>query len=107
MGRAIVLVLLSFALCLVISVLEGLCAVIIDGYNPSLLPDTASPELNFRPALIRRNLSAIIVEIGSRIPVTLLDRLFSSFAGYGLAALPAWGEKKAGKYRKAKQGGPA
>jgi hypothetical protein len=36
------------------------------------------------------------VEIGSRIPVNLLDRLISSFAGYGLAVLPAWGERKAG-----------
>ncbi|MDR1894126.1 MAG: hypothetical protein LBQ61_05455 [Spirochaetales bacterium] len=97
MGRAIVLVLLSFALCLAISILGGLCAVIIDSFNPSLLPDSTSPELNFRPALIRRNLSAVIVEIGSRIPVNLLDRLISSFAGYGLAALLAWGERKTGK----------
>jgi hypothetical protein len=97
MGRAIVLVLLSFALCLVISVLGGLCAVIINGFNPSLLPDSTSPELNFKPALIRRNLSAVIVEIGSRIPVNLLDRLISSFAGYGLAVLAAWGERKVGK----------
>ncbi|MDR0669057.1 MAG: hypothetical protein LBF95_03150 [Treponema sp.] len=98
MGRAIVLVLLSFALCLAISVLGGLCAVIIYRFNsPSLVPDSVSPEQNFRFALMRRNLSSVLVEIGSRIPVNLLDRLFSSFAGYGLAALLAWGERKAGK----------
>jgi hypothetical protein len=98
MGRAIVLVLLSFVLCLVISVLGGLCATIINGFRPpSLVPDTVSPEQNFRLALIRRNLSGILVEIGARIPVNLLDRLFSTFAGYGLAALLAWGERKAGR----------
>jgi hypothetical protein len=94
MGRAIVLVLLSFALCLVISVLGGLCAVIISGLKSSTILDSTSPELNFKPALIRRNLSAVIVEIGSRIPVNLLDRLISSFAGYGLAVLAAWGDKE-------------
>jgi hypothetical protein len=94
MGRAIVLVLLSFALCLVISVLGGLCAVIIYSLNTLPILDSASPELNFKPALIQRNFSAVVVEIGSRIPVNLLDRLISSFAGYGLAALLAWGERK-------------
>jgi hypothetical protein len=88
MGRAIVLVLLSFALCLVISVLGGLCSIIIKSFNP-LVHDPVDPELNFRLALVRRNLPGIIVEIGSRIPVNLLDRLISSFAGYGLAALLA------------------
>jgi hypothetical protein len=98
MGRAIVLVLLSFVLCLVISVLGGLCATIINGFKPlPLVPDSVSPEQNFRLALIRRNLSGIIVEIGARIPVNLLDRLFSSFAGYALAALIAWGERKLGR----------
>ncbi|AEF82057.1 hypothetical protein [Leadbettera azotonutricia] len=88
MGRAIVLVILSFALCLVISVLGGLCALIIKGFDPQV-HDPIDPELNFRLALVRRNLPGIVVEIGSRIPVNLLDRLISSFAGYGLAALLA------------------
>jgi hypothetical protein len=91
MGRAIVLVLLSFVLCLVISVLGGLCATVINVFkSPLLVPDSVSPEQNFRLALIRRNLSGVLVEIGSRIPVNLLDRLFSSFAGYALAVLLAW-----------------
>jgi hypothetical protein len=98
MGKAIVLVLLSFALCLVISVLGGLCAMIIKGFDP-LVQDAVDPELNFRLALVQRNLPGIIVEIGSRIPVNLLDRLISSFAGYGLAVLLAWGGRKPGKHR--------
>jgi hypothetical protein len=96
-GRAIVLVLLSFALCLVISVLGGLFAVIIEHFNSSLTADSVSPEMNFRLALVRRNLPAIIVSIGSRIPMNLLDRLISSFAGYGLALLLAWGSRKLGQ----------
>jgi hypothetical protein len=99
MGRAIVLVILSFALCLVISVLGGLCAMIIKIFYPQV-HNPIDPELNFALALVRRNLPGIVVEIGSRIPVNLLDRLISSFAGYGLAALLAWGGKKAEKYRK-------
>ncbi|MDR0585456.1 MAG: hypothetical protein LBG57_14075 [Treponema sp.] len=103
MGRAIVLVLLSFALCLAISVLGGLFATFINSFNPpSLVPESISPEHNFRLALIRRNLSGVLVEIGSRIPVNLLDRLFSSFAGYALALLLAWGERKAGKRKNAR-----
>ena len=98
MEKAIVLVLLSFALCLVISILGGLCAAIINGFNPPALPasvaDSMSPEKNFRLAVIQRNFPGVIVEIGSRIPVNLLDRLISSFAGYALAALLAWGERK-------------
>jgi hypothetical protein len=103
MGRSIVLALLSFVLCLVISVLGGLCATIINVFNPpSLVLDSISPEQNFRLALIQKKLPGVLVKIGSRIPVNLLDRLFSSFAGYGLAALLAWrlarGERKIGKH---------
>jgi uncharacterized membrane protein len=98
MGRAIVLVLLSFALCLVISVLGGLCAMIIKAFNP-LVHNPVDPELNFSLALVRRNMPGFIIEIGSRIPVNLLDRLISSFAGYGLAVLLAWGRRKTGKIR--------
>ncbi len=97
MGRAIVLVLLSFALCLVISVLGGFFAVIIEHFNSSLIADPVSPELNFRLALVRRHLPAIIVSIGSRIPMNLLDRMISSFTGYGLAVLLAWGGRSLGK----------
>jgi hypothetical protein len=100
LGRAIVLVLLSFALCLVISVLGGLFAVIIERFNPSPAYSPLSPELNFRLALVRRNLPALVVAIGSRIPMNLLDRLISSFVGYGLAVLLAWGGRKLGKHRK-------
>jgi hypothetical protein len=97
-GKAIVLVLLSFALCLAISILGGLCAVIIKGFNPPAL-NPIDPERNFSLALVRQNLPGLVVEIGSRIPVNLLDRLISSFAGYGLALLLAWGRRKMGKYR--------
>jgi hypothetical protein len=75
----------------------GFFAVIIEHFHSSLTAEPVSPELNFRLALVRRNLPAIIVAIGSRIPMNLLDRLISSFTGYGLAVLLAWGGRKLGK----------
>jgi len=82
----IILVILSFALCVVISVLGGFFAALIDFLQPAA-PVTTAPEVDFKAALIRKGLPLIIVEIGSRIPVNLLDRLVSSFLGYGSALL--------------------
>jgi len=82
----IILVILSFALCIVISILGGLFATIIDFLQPAA-PVTTAAEMDFKTALIRKGLPIVIVEIGSRIPVNLLDRLVSSFLGYGVALL--------------------
>ncbi|WP_461246137.1 hypothetical protein [Treponema sp. R6D11] len=84
----ILLVMLSFALCVVISVLGGFFATLIDILQPAA-PATTSSEMDFKSALIRKGLPLIVVEIGSRIPVNLLDRLVSSFLGYGTALLLA------------------
>lgn len=91
MERVIVLALLSFALCVAISVLGGIFAAVITVFY-SAPPASIDPETPFKLALIRRNLPGIIVEIGSRIPINILDRLVSSFAGFALAAmLGRWG----------------
>jgi len=82
----IILVILSFALCVVISVMGGFFAALINYLQPAAL-SIADPEMNFKSALVRKGLPLIVVEIGSRIPVNLLDRLFSSFLGYGVALL--------------------
>jgi hypothetical protein len=84
--RAIILALLAFALCIVISVLGGICSTVIN----VMIPVTSSldPNTNFSLALARRNLPPVIVEILSRIPVNIPDRLISSFAGYGVALIP-------------------
>jgi hypothetical protein len=92
--RAIVLILLSFAMCIVISVLGGIFSTLIDiieapveGASASQPFEIVDPGKNFRPALARKGLPALLVEIGSRIPVNILDRLISSFAGFAFAWL--------------------
>jgi hypothetical protein len=88
--RAIILILLSFALCIVISVLGGIFSTIINLIetpveNTDVL--IVDPGKNFRLALERKGFPAILVEIASRIPVNILDRLISSFVGFGIALL--------------------
>jgi len=86
METVIILVILSFALCVVISILGGFFATLIEFFRPTTSSAT-DPEINFKLALLRKGLPLILVEIGSRIPVNILDRLVSSFVGYGTAFL--------------------
>ena len=94
MNRVIVLVLLSFALCLTMSILGGLLSTFIkfvltlsdvSAHNPS------SAKLSH--TMFPQNFPIILGEILSRIPVNIIDRLITSFAGYGIAlagmAVPA------------------
>jgi hypothetical protein len=86
--RAIVLILLSFALCVVISILGGIFSTLINIIeSPIENYGIIDPGRNFRLALARKGFPALLVEIASRIPVNILDRLVSSFAGYALAVL--------------------
>ncbi|GHV95013.1 hypothetical protein AGMMS50293_13330 [Spirochaetia bacterium] len=87
LDRTVALTLLSFALCLVISIMGGIIAASIKIFN--VYGGGTGPELFFSPFLHRKNLSVFIVEILSRIPVNIIDRLISSFGGYGLALLLA------------------
>jgi len=88
-NKLIVLILLSFALCLVMSVLGGLISALIQifGSSPAdelrlsaLLGSTMFPKMN-----------VIFSEMLSRIPINIIDRLISVFAGFGIA----FGIKKA------------
>jgi hypothetical protein len=91
--RAIVLILLSFALCVVISVMGGFFATLINLIQGHELAETSGiigvPEMNFKFALVRKGFPALLVEIGSRIPINILDRLLSSFVAFALALLMA------------------
>jgi hypothetical protein len=88
--KAIILILLSFALCIVISVLGGIFSTLINVIEaPVEGAEIVDPGKNFRLALQRKGFPAIMVEIASRIPVNILDRLISSFAGFGIAMLMA------------------
>jgi hypothetical protein len=83
MNTLVALLLLSFVMCIVISILGGLIAVLIQPLGGSSNP---GPEL-FKLALLRKTLPPVIVEILARIPLNIIDRLLSVFGGYGAAAL--------------------
>jgi len=85
-SRLIVLILLSFVLCIAISILGGLLASFmrfmltlsdVAAHNP------ASAKLGL--TLFPQGLPVILVEILSRIPVNIIDRLITTFTGYGAA----------------------
>jgi hypothetical protein len=86
MNTLVVLLLLSFVLCIAMSVLGGLITVLIKTFSP-LFQGSPSPERIFKLALLRKNLPPAAIEILSRIPLNLIDRLLSVFGGYGVAAL--------------------
>jgi hypothetical protein len=83
MNTLVVLLLLSFVMCIAMSILGGLTAVLIQPFGGSSNP---GPEL-FKLALVRKNLPSVVTEVLSRIPLNVIDRLLSVFGGYGAAAL--------------------
>jgi uncharacterized membrane protein len=84
LDRCIVLILLSFSLCIAISLLGGLTGTLIK----TIIPDPNSgTELRFLPTLIRKNLPLVLVETLSRIPVNVIDRPVSAFCAYITARL--------------------
>ena len=84
MGKIIVLILLSFALCIAMSVLGGLIAAFII-YNDPVLLEGRYVTGFFASTMFPDGSSLILTEILSRIPVNIVDRLISAFAGYGIA----------------------
>jgi hypothetical protein len=87
MDRVMVLMMLSFSLCIAMSVQGGLTAAVIEFLASSGSSGTEGPELLFKLTLLRRNLPLVGVEILSRIPLNVIDRLVSVFGAYGIAAL--------------------
>jgi hypothetical protein len=79
LDRVIVLIILSFVMCMAMSLMGGLIAVIVSGGN--------GPEIPFKMELYRRNFPFVLVEVLSRIPLNVVDRLIAVFGGYGVAAL--------------------
>jgi hypothetical protein len=86
---AAVLVLLSFALCLAMSVLGGLISGFIDMLRAS--PEYGVPGTSHSVNLItfHQNIP-FLKNIIDRIPVNIVDRLISVLAGYGIF----WGMRK-------------
>jgi len=93
MNRIIILTLLSFALCLVISILGGLISAFIE-----ILRSTAVSEAIQNPASPPNtqydSIPLVLREIISRIPINIIDRLISAFLGFFIAlALSILGKK--------------
>ena len=86
MNRVIVLLLLSFTLCLAISILGGLISGLILVINPSQTGERVLAGL-LGDTLSGGAVPVFLVEILSRIPVNIIDRLIAAFGGYGAAVV--------------------
>jgi hypothetical protein len=93
--RLTALFLLAFALTVAVSVSGGIIAFCIKAFIPSSAGITG-PEEFYAPPLAGRAWPALLVEITSRIPVNVLDRLLTAFCGYALA----WGLRRAARRRR-------
>jgi len=88
MDRTIVLILTSFGLCLVISILGGAIASFILIFSSSYTEaDIPVISCGFSGTMFDKNYPVFLSQIFSRIPVNIVDRLISVFAGYGAAYL--------------------
>ena len=83
MDRVIVLTLLSFALCLAMSILGGCISVFIGFYKASVYAESVNPAAV--PTMFHHNIPVLLNEILSRIPINIIDRLISAFAAFGVA----------------------
>jgi len=82
----IVLILLSFSLCLVISILGGVIATFIQSINPAV-SGKQGLSADLTATMFGKNIPVVLAEILSRIPVNIIDRLITVFAGYGIALI--------------------
>ena len=87
MDRVIILILLSFSLCITMSVLGGLLTYLIQVIRDTSENNPASVVLG--STMFSQTLPPIFVEILSRIPINIIDRLLTAFSGYGIALLGA------------------
>jgi energy-coupling factor transport system substrate-specific component len=83
-SRMAALMLLSFALCIAMSVLGGIISGLITVFNTSIESDILKDSVLFAPATFPGNIP-ILRDIIDRIPVNIVDRLISAFAGFGVA----------------------
>jgi hypothetical protein len=85
--RIIVLSLLSFSLCVAMSILGGLIASSIQflrSFGGGQVVNPASCR-DLGVTMFRQGFPLILAEILSRIPMNVIDRLISAFVGYGIA----------------------
>jgi len=80
MSKIFVLMLLSFILCFTISIMGGLIASFIEIIKTPQSVNLASQYSDFYSGL-----PFVLREIVSRIPINIIDRIISVFAGFGIA----------------------
>jgi len=80
MSKIFVLMLLSFILCFAISIMGGLIAFFIEIFKT---PHSVNPASQH--SVFYRGLPLVLREIVSRIPINIIDRNISVFAGFGIA----------------------
>ena len=83
--RVVALFLLSIVLCMAVSLLGGIIAALLEAfYGPDVW---GGAELTLRLELVRRKIPALFTGVLSRIPINIVDRLVSVFAGFGVVWL--------------------
>jgi len=80
MSKIFILMLLSFILCLAISIMGGLIAFFIEIIKTPQSINPASQHSAFYGGL-----PLVLREIVSRVPINIIDRIISVFAGFGIA----------------------
>ena len=80
----IILIFLSFTLCIAMSILGGLIATIILSINSTYTEGDGISSI-LSSTMFSQNVSVLPREILSRIPINIIDRLISVFAGYAAA----------------------
>jgi hypothetical protein len=86
MDKVIALMLLAFTLCFVMSIMGGIISAAIWGASTSY-PYESSLLIWLGNTMFAENTPKIITEIVARIPVNMIDRIITAFAGYGIAIL--------------------
>jgi hypothetical protein len=86
MDKVIALMLLAFALCFAMSVMGGIISAAILRANSSY-PYESSLLIWLSKTMFKENTPTAVKEIVARIPVNMIDRIITAFAGYGIAVL--------------------
>ena len=82
----IMLAILSIVMSITISILGGIISSVIS-ITSNVIPEDIPPETWLRMGFIRQGFSLLPSEILGRIPVNLVDKSISVFAGFGAALL--------------------
>jgi hypothetical protein len=86
MDKMIALTLLAFALCLAMSIMGGIISAAIWGANSSY-PYENSLLIWLGKTMFTENIPTWVKEILARIPINMIDRIITAFAGFGIALL--------------------